>query len=71
MKARKARSKAVTNYWLDWYVNAATGLCELCANSGIIKLRDRRSAAGTVHVANNVICFCPNGQELRKAGISV
>lgn len=49
----RAKSKAVTNYWLEYYINPATGLCNLCAN--------------TVLPPTNAICICPNGQEIRKA----
>jgi len=57
-------NKAVSNYWMMHYVTP-TGHCQLCANSGMIRLGKRQTAAGIAMYAERVPCICPNGQTLR------
>ena len=58
----------LTNYWLDHYVGAS-GLCSLCANTGIIDTRGMRSPDGVECGARNY-CICPNGQAMRASNRS-
>ena len=52
----------LTKVWLRDYADQH---CTLCANSGVIDSRGRRTAAG-VMVGRLNWCICPNGQALRK-----
>lgn len=61
----RSENKAVTDYWLEHYVNRH--MCSLCGNSGRIDTRGVRTAAG--HEVGRInFCICPNGQALREHG---
>jgi hypothetical protein len=59
MNAIKA---AVTDYWLDGYVNRAVHLCGLCGNRGMIDTRGRAISHAGIDAGGLHYCICPNGQ---------
>ena len=60
------KKKAVTDYWLKFYVKDH---CTLCGNSGIIDSRGVKTAAG-MEVGRLNFCICPNGQAMRRQGLT-
>lgn len=59
-------SKAVIDFWYEYYIDEVTGLCCLCANKGIINTRDTAiSNAGVRTGGKTVYCICLNGQQMR------
>lgn len=60
------RGEIVADYVFDHYINAPLGLCTLCANTGVVDTRGRKSAAGVEAGILNW-CLCPNGQAMRAA----
>ena len=56
----------VTAYWLRHYVNAKTGLCGLCGNTGVVNTVGAISPTGR-ETGIRTFCICPNGQSRRAA----
>jgi hypothetical protein len=56
---------AASAYVFAHYVNQY-GLCDLCANTGIVDTTGATSPAGVV-CGGRHFCLCPNGQALRDA----
>lgn len=59
---RGSKCKAVTDYWLKFYVE---GVCTLCGNSGYVDTRKTAVSPLGVKVGRRQPCICPNGQENR------
>lgn len=58
--------KALADFWLTTYLDRSTGLCGLCANTGIIHAAPM-SPTG-LRLNNKYHCVCPNGRSLAKHG---
>lgn len=63
----RAKHYIVTNYWHEFY---CTQHCTLCGNSGVIDTTGVRTAAGIL-VGRKNLCICPNGQWMRRAGVTL
>ena len=61
---KSPKSRAVTNYWLNYY---HSGCCTLCGNRGWLNTTGTKTLAGVL-VGRVNYCICPNGQSLRSTG---
>jgi hypothetical protein len=57
---------AITDYWLEHYVNEDVRLCSLCGNTGKIDTRGTAVSAAGVIAGRVNYCICPNGQGARE-----
>lgn len=60
----KAKSKIVTNYWVEYY---ADKLCTLCGNRGVIDTHNTAISPAGYSSGRLNWCICPNGQYMREA----
>lgn len=60
----KPKCQAVTDYWMEFYVNRDTphSLCSLCGNTGQIDTRTRAISPRGIDAGRVNFCICPNGQ---------
>lgn len=66
----KAKSKKVTDYWLEFYIDEDFRLCSLCGNYGFVDTSGTVSPAG-VECGRVNYCICPNGQVMRKLDVAL
>lgn len=59
-------AQALTDYWLEHYVNQDVGLCSLCGNTGEIDTIATAVSPAGVPAGRRQPCICPNGQSLRE-----
>lgn len=67
MKQVSISNKAVTDYWLEFYIQDS--FCSLCGNNGIIDTTGIKTPNGNL-IGRKNFCICPNGQAIRKEAIN-
>lgn len=65
-RPRINREDVVRDLWIDEFVNRASGLCSLCANSGVIDTRGRAISGAGVDSGRLNFCICTNGRGKRE-----
>jgi len=65
------KQKALTRYWLEYYLCDSTNLCTLCGNTGVIDTTLTAISPAGIRAGRQNWCICPNGQGMRKSGMNL
>lgn len=65
MKPVPIVSKAVSQYWMTYYLSER-GVCSLCGNRGRVTTLIDDPPFGLTQSKTTHYCICPNGQAMRK-----